>query len=43
MWCEEDEPPALKTGTEKQVKHKKLFDKDGHLRLRVKYTEGCDY
>jgi hypothetical protein len=41
MWCRPGEPPARVDGPEIRMPFAELFDTDGHLRVRFKYTRGC--
>ena len=41
MWCEEGDPPPLTPSKPKELKYDNIFDKDGHLKLKIKYKRGC--
>lgn len=36
-----DDPPPIEPAHIARIPYKDLYDKDGHLRLKVKYTRGC--
>ena len=36
-----DDPPAIEPADIARIPYKDLYDKDGHLRLKKKYTRGC--
>jgi hypothetical protein len=41
MWCRPGDPPARVDSPEIRMPFAALFDTDGHLRVRIKYTRGC--
>ncbi|MBU2499283.1 MAG: hypothetical protein KKE57_10305 [Proteobacteria bacterium] len=41
MWCQEGDPPPLEPAETKEIKYQDLFDKNGHLKMTVKYMKGC--
>lgn len=41
MWCTGGEPPALLKSKEWNIRIDQLYNKNGHLKLKVKYTRGC--
>lgn len=41
MWCQPGQPPALAASPEVRIPFAELFDAQGHLLIRYKYTRGC--
>lgn len=41
MWCQGGEPPALDAWYEIRIPFDQLFDSQGHLLIKYKYTRGC--
>ena len=41
MWCRDGDPPPLIPSETVEIKYQDLFDKDGHLKIRIKYVKGC--
>lgn len=41
MWCDAGEPPKLQPFQKKVVPVSELFDRNRHLKLKIKYTRGC--
>lgn len=41
MWCRPGQPPALAASPEIRIPFAELFDPQGHLQIRFKYTRGC--